>query len=190
MKHTLVAWMRDKPGVLNRVSGMLRRRNFNIDSLQVGHSETAGISRMTFVVDGDERMVDQVIKQMRKIVDVTRVEDISENPVVAREMALARVATTSDNRSEIVQIVNIFRGEIVDVAPDSMVVQIVGSEDRVDSLLTLLEGFGILEGVRTGRVALLRGMTERRSRRGTSVWKAQSNGKDATASERFRTGGV
>ena len=87
MKHTLIAWMRDKPGVLNRVSGMLRRRNFNIDSLQVSHSETPGISRMTFVVDGNERMVDQVISQMRKVVDVTRVEDISSKPSVVRELA-------------------------------------------------------------------------------------------------------
>ena len=130
MKHTLVAWMRDKPGVLNRVSGMLRRRNFNIDSLQVGHSETPGISRMTFVVDGNEHMVDQVIKQLRKVVDVTRVEDISEKPSVAREMALVRVRTTGETRSEIVQIVQIYRGEIVDVAMDSMVVQIVGAEKR------------------------------------------------------------
>jgi acetolactate synthase-1/3 small subunit len=89
MAHdTYIAWMRDKPGVLNRVAGMLRRRNFNIDSLQVGHSEAPGISRMTFVVDGNERMVDQVIKQLRKIVDVTRVEDIRSQPTVAREMAL------------------------------------------------------------------------------------------------------
>jgi acetolactate synthase-1/3 small subunit len=190
MKHTLVAWMRDKPGVLNRVSGMLRRRNFNIDSLQVGHSETPGISRMTFVVDGNERMVDQVIKQLRKIVDVTRVEDISENPSVAREMALVRVATNAETRSEIVQMVNIYRGEIVDVAMESMVVQIVGSEERVDSLINLLDNFGIQEMVRTGRVALVRGASERRVHRGTSVWKAQANGKDATATERFRTGGV
>ncbi|MCB0070916.1 MAG: acetolactate synthase small subunit, partial [Caldilineaceae bacterium] len=162
MKHTLVAWMRDKPGVLNRVSGMLRRRNFNIDSLQVGHSETPGISRMTFVVDGNEHMVDQVIKQLRKVVDVTRVEDISEKPSVAREMALVRVRTTGETRSEIVQIVQIYRGEIVDVAMDSMVVQIVGAEDRVDSLIALLENFGIQEMVRTGKVALVRGSTDRR----------------------------
>ncbi|MCB0054950.1 MAG: acetolactate synthase small subunit, partial [Caldilinea sp.] len=116
MKYTLIAWMRDKPGVLSRVSGMMRRRNFNIDSLQVGHTESPGISRMTFVVDGNERMVDQVIKQLRKLVDVTRVEDISEQPIVAREMALIRVSTNADNRSEIVQMVNIYRGEIVDVA--------------------------------------------------------------------------
>ena len=116
MKHTLVAWMRDKPGVLNRVSGMLRRRNFNIDSLQVGHSETPGISRMTFVVDGNEHMVDQVINQMRKVVDVTRVEDITHRPIVVRELALIRVQATPETRSEIVQMVNIYRGEIVDVA--------------------------------------------------------------------------
>jgi len=177
MKYTLVAWMRDKPGVLNRVSGMMRRRNFNIDSLQVGHSETEGISRMTFVVDGDDRMVDQVIKQLRKLVDVTRVVNISDRPAVIREMALVRVATTPQTRPEIVQVVNIYRGDIVDVAMDSMVVQIVGSEDRVDSLIDLLSHFGIQEMVRTGRVALLRGATGKRAKRSTAVWRAQaSNG--------------
>lgn len=190
MKHTLVAWMRDKPGVLSRVSGLLRRRNFNIDSLQVGHSETPGISRMTFVVDGNEHMVDQVIKQLRKVVDVTRVDDLSDFPTVDREMALVRVGTTAENRSEIVQIVNIYRGEIVDVALDSMVVQIVGSEDRVDSLISLLDNFGITEMVRSGRLALVRGAIERKSRRATSVWRAQANGKDVASTERFRTGGV
>jgi acetolactate synthase-1/3 small subunit len=92
MKYTLIAWMRDKPGVLSRVAGMMRRRNFNIDSLQVGHSEAPGISRMTFVVDGNDRMVDQVIQQLRKLVDVTQVENISEQPIVACEMAMVRVA--------------------------------------------------------------------------------------------------
>ena len=190
MKHTLVAWMRDKPGVLNRVSGMLRRRNFNIDSLQVGHSETPGISRMTFVVDGNERMVDQVIKQLRKVVDVTRVDDITEKPIVARELALIRVRTGSETRSEIVQMVNIYRGEIVDVAMDSMVVQIVGAEQRVDSLIELLENFGIVEMVRTGRVALVRGSTERRQRRATAVWRARANGYADTEEARMSTGGV
>jgi len=131
MKHTLVAWMRDKPGVLNQVSGMLRRRNFNIDSLQVCHSETPEISRMTFVVDGDERMADQVIKQLRKVVDVTRIDNLSDHPIIAREMALIRVKTTAETRGEIMQLVSIFRGEIVDSTLESMVVQIVGSEDRV-----------------------------------------------------------
>lgn len=190
MKHTLVAWMRDKPGVLNRVAGMLRRRNFNIDSLQVGHSETPGISRMTFVVDGNVHMVDQVIKQMRKIIDVARVEDISEKPSVLREMALLRVHTTPETRSEIVQMVNIYRGEIVDVAIDSMVVQIVGSEERVDSLIDLMDNFGIDEMVRTGRVALVRGTSERKTRRGTAVWKARANGYEVDETARLREGGV
>jgi acetolactate synthase-1/3 small subunit len=191
MKHTLVAWMRDKPGVLNRVAGMLRRRNFNIDSLQVGHSETPGISRMTFVVDGDAHMVDQVTKQMRKVVDVTRIEDISDRPSVTRELALIRVQTNAENRGEIIQLVNIYRGEIIDVALDSMVVQIAGSEDRVDALIDLLANFTILEMVRTGRVAMVRGMLERKHRRGTAVWKARANGHDETEREtRFTTGGV
>jgi len=190
MKHTLVAWMRDKPGVLNRVAGMLRRRNFNIDSLQVGHSETPGISRMTFVVDGDAHMVDQVIKQLRKVIDVTQVEDISEKPSVTRELALIRVQTNANTRSEIMQLVSIYRGEIIDVALDSLVVQIVGSEDRVDALIELLANFGIQEMVRTGRVAMVRGVTERRYRRGTAVWKARINGYNTESGERFRTGGV
>ncbi|MDI9548880.1 MAG: acetolactate synthase small subunit [Chloroflexota bacterium] len=190
MKHTLIAWMRDKPGVLNRVSGMLRRRNFNIDSLQVSHSETPGISRMTFVVDGNERMVDQVISQMRKVVDVTRVEDISSKPSVVRELALIRVQTNAETRSDIVQMVNIYRGEVVDVALESMVVQIVGSEDRVDSLIELLNNFGIIEMVRTGRVAVVRGMTERKHRRSTAVWRARANGYENMDEERLTTGGV
>ena len=132
MKYTLIAWMRDKPGVLSLVSGMMRRRNFNIDSLQVGHTESPGISRMTFVVDGNDRMVDQVIKQRRKLVDVTRVEDISEQPIVAREMALIRVSTNAENRSEIVQMVNIYRGEIVDVALGELWCRCAAAiEDRV-----------------------------------------------------------
>ncbi len=190
MKYTLIAWMRDKPGVLNRVAGMIRRRNFNIDSLQVGHSETPGISRMTFVVDGDERMVDQVTKQLRKVVDVTRVEDITEHPMVARELALVRVTTSAETRSEIMQLVSIYRGEIVDVALDSMVVQIVGSEDRVDGLLDLLDNFGIVEMVRTGRVAMVRGMLEHRTRRGTAVWRARANGAEIEHEKRLATGGV
>ncbi len=191
MKHTLVAWMRDKPGVLNRVAGMLRRRNFNIDSLQVGHSEMPGISRMTFVVDGDAHMVDQVTKQMRKVVDVTRVEDISDRPAVTRELALIRVQTNAENRAEIIQLVNIYRGEIIDVALDSMVVQIAGSEERVDALIDLLANFTILEMVRTGRVAMVRGVTERRYRRSTTVWRARANGHDEDSREtRMKTGGV
>ena len=191
MKYTLVAWMRDKPGVLNRVSGMLRRRNFNIDSLQVSHSETPGISRMTFVVDGDERVVDQVVKQMHKVIDVTRVEDISDQPTILRELALIRVRTTSATRSEIMQFAEIYRAQIVDVSPDSLVVQIVGSEEKVDSLIELLDRFGIEEMVRTGRVALNRGLREGNRQTASSVWKARTTPTtNGNRSEREKTGGV
>jgi len=190
MKHTLVAWMRDKPGVLNRVSGLLRRRNFNIDSLQVSHSETPGISRMTFVVDGDEHMVDQVVKQLQKAVDVTKVEDITDKPVVLRELALVRVHTTSETRQEIMQFAEVYRAQIVDVSLDSMVIQIVGAEDKVDSLIDLLSHFGIEEMVRTGRVAINRGSTHKSERRTSTVWRAQAKSNGAGRSEREKTGGV
>lgn len=190
MKHTLVAWMRDKPGVLNRVSGLLRRRAFNIDSLQVSHSETPGISRMTFVVDGDEHMVDQVVKQLQKAVDVTKVEDITDKPVVLRELALVRVHTTSETRQEIMQFAEVYRAQIVDVSLDSMVIQIVGAEDKVDSLIDLLSHFGIEEMVRTGRVAINRGSTHKSERRTSTVWRAQAKSNGAGRSEREKTGGV
>lgn len=189
MKHTLIAWMRDKPGVLNRVSGMIRRRNFNIDSLQVGHSEVPGISRMTFVVDGNEHMVDQVIKQLRKVIDVTRIEDITDKPMIAREMALIRVRTSPESRSEIISLVQIYRGEIVDVALDSMMVQIVAREDKVDALIDLLDNFGIIEMVRTGRVAMSRGTMQSRTRRSTVVWRAAAENGTSEV-ERLKTGGV
>ena len=107
MKHTVVAWMEDRPGVLTRVTSLFRRRGFNIESLAVGHSETPGISRMTFVVDGDARMVDQAVKQLEKQIDVTRVEDVTDQPVVIRELALIRVKTDTQTRAEIMQIVDI-----------------------------------------------------------------------------------
>jgi acetolactate synthase I/III small subunit len=191
MKHTLVAWMRDKPGVLNRVAGLLRRRNFNIDSLQVSHSETPGISRMTFVVDGDERMVDQVVNQLQKSVDITRIEDFTEQPVVFREMALLRIHTTSETRQEIMQFAEVYRAQIVDVALDSMVIQIVGTEDKVDSLIDLLDNFGIEEMVRTGRVAISRGSTHKSEKRSSSaVWKAQTKSNGTSRTAREKTGGV
>lgn len=190
MKHTLIAWMRDKPGVLNRVAGLLRRRNFNIDSLQVGHSETPGISRMTFVVNGDDHMTDQVIKQLRKVVDVTRVEDVSDRPIIIREMALIRVRTNSENRAEIIQIVDVCRGEIVDVALESLVVQIVGSQERVDALTDLLENFEIIEMVRTGPVTMARGGAHR-AKPSIAGWRAVANGQASVEeARRFSTGGV
>ncbi len=157
MKHTLVAWMEDTPGVLNRVTGMFRRRNFNIDSLTVGHSETEGVSRMTFVVDGDDRMVDQAVKQLEKVVNIYKVENVGDGPAVIREMVLVRVRAEGTTRSEVVQLADIFRGRVVDVAVDSLVVELTGPESRINSFLDLMRHFGIEEMVRTGRIALSRG---------------------------------
>ena len=149
--------MEDKPGVLNRVAGLFRRRNFNIESLAVGHSETPGISRMTFVVEGDARQVGQVQTQLSKLINVTEVQDVTDEPSVIRELALVKVSAESTSRAEILQLVDIYRASIVDVSMDSLVIQITGPEDRVDSLIKLLENFGIQEMVRTGRVAMVRG---------------------------------
>jgi acetolactate synthase-1/3 small subunit len=155
-KHTLVALMEDKPGVLNRVSSLFRRRNYNIQSLAVGHSETPNISRMTIVVDGDNRVVQQVVKQLAKLINVTEVVNVTGTPTVIRELALVKVKAGPGTRSEIIELANVFRGRIVDVGPDSMTVEITGAEDRVESLIRLLRTYGIEELARTGRVAMVR----------------------------------
>ena len=156
-KHTLVALVEDKPGVLNRVASLFRRRSFNIQSLAVGGSEHPGLSRMTIVAIGDSAQVEQVRKQLEKLINVVKVSDITEENMVTRELALIKVKATASTRSEIMQIVDIFRANIVDVAADSVIVEVTGDEDKVNSLLELLRGFGIKEVVRTGRIALTRG---------------------------------
>jgi acetolactate synthase-1/3 small subunit len=150
-KHTLVALVADKPGVLNRMASLFRRRGFNIESIAVGHSELPHLSRMTAA------MVEQVRKQLDKLVDVVKVTDISAGSITSRELALIKVRATSATRSEIIEIADIFRASIVDVASDSLTIEITGDEDKLDSLLNLLRGFGIREIARTGRVAMVRG---------------------------------
>ena len=157
MRHTLVALMEDRPGVLNRISSLFRRRNFNIESLTVGHSETPGISRMTIVSEGDSTVIEQVEKQLYKLINVTKVTDVTDEPAVIRELALIKVMASGTTRSEITGLVDIFRAKVVDVAPDSLMIEITGTEDKVDSLAGLLRPFGIREMVRTGRVAMVRG---------------------------------
>jgi acetolactate synthase-1/3 small subunit len=156
-KHTLVALVADRPGVLNRMASLFRRRGFNIDSIAEGHSEVPNLSRMTIVVDGTATMVEQVRKQLDKIVDVIRVTDITGPDIIARELALFKVKAAPANRSEIMQIVDIFRASIVDVSQNSVIVEATGDEEKIDSLYELLRGFGIKEMARTGRVALSRG---------------------------------
>ena len=156
-KHTLVALVEDKPGVLNRVASLIRRRGFNIESIAVGHSELPGLSRMTIVVDGATTAVEQVRKQLEKVIEVVKLADITEERIIARELALIKVHATPATRSEIIQIVDIFRANIVDVSADSLVVEVTGDEEKIDSLYSLLRKFGIKELARTGRIALARG---------------------------------
>ena len=158
-KHTIIALVEDKPGVLNHMASLFRRRGFNIESIAVGHSEVPHLSRMTIVVDGANTMVEQVRKQLDKVVDVVKVSDITGDDMIARELALIKVKATSATRSEIIEIVDIFRANIVDVALDSVMIEITGDEDKINSLLSLLRGFGIKEISRTGRIALPRGST-------------------------------
>jgi len=157
MRHTLVALMEDKPGVLDRVASLFRRRNFNIESLTVGHSETPGISRMTVVAEGDDPTIEQVVKQLYKLINVTRVTDVTGEPTVVRELALMKIHATPPNRAEILQLVDIFRAQVVDVARNSLTIEITGDEEKVEGLAALLRPYGIMEMVRTGRVAMLRG---------------------------------
>ncbi len=156
-KHTIIALVEDKPGVLNRVASLFRRRGFNIESIAVGRSELPNLSRMTIVVDGSTTMVEQVRKQLDKVVDVVKAFDITGDDMIARELALIKVKATSSTRSEIIQIVDIFRASIVDVAPDSVTIEVTGDEEKINSLFNLLRGFGIKEVARTGRVAMTRG---------------------------------
>lgn len=155
-RHTMIAWMEDKPGVLNRVAGLFRRRNFNIESLAVGHSETPGISRMTFVAKGTDRDMRQIHTQLYKLINVTGVEDVTHKSAVTRELALIKVRANNGNRASVMQLVDIYRASVVDVDLDALIIQIVGPEERVDSFIKLLENFGIEEMVRTGRVAMVR----------------------------------
>ena len=162
MHHTITALVEDKPGVLARVAGLFRRRGFNIVSLAVGQSEQRGLSRMVFVVDGDQYTVDQATKQLDKLIEVVRVSDITHEEIVSRELALIKVKTTSSTRAEIIEVIQLFRANVVDVGSQTLVVEITGEEDKINALINLLEPFGILEMMRTGRVAMVRGQTEGR----------------------------
>ena len=161
-ERTIVTLVEDQPGVLNRIASMFRRRGFNIASLAVGKSERPGLSRMTFVVSGDQETVYQVTKQLDKLIDVILVSDISTEAIVSRELALIKVKTDQATRGEVIQIVQLFRANIVDVGAQSMVIEITGEEDKINAFGNLLEPFGILELLRTGRVAMVRGQTNGR----------------------------
>ena len=158
MLHTIIAYVEDKPGVLNRVASLFRRRAYNIESLAVGHTHLPGVSRMTIMVDAAEEGIARRIEaNLYKLVNVLRVDDLTHKGAVARELALVKVKADSVNRSEIVQIADIFRANIVDAAPHSLVLEITGTVEKVNRLLRMLKPFSIVEVQRTGVVAILRG---------------------------------
>lgn len=156
-QHILVALVQNHPGVLNRVVSLFRRRAFNIDSLTVGRTERSDVSRMTVVVDGENTDVEQVIKQLYKVIEVLKVSEITADPSVVTELALIKVTASVSQRAEIATLVEVFRCKIVDVAADSMIVEVTGSEDKIENLLNLLRPYGIKEMVRAGAVAMTRG---------------------------------
>lgn len=158
-RHTLVVQVEDHPGVLNRVVSLLRRRSFNIDSITVGHSEQPGVSRMTIVVRGEDADVEQVGKQLYKIMEVLKVTDVTDLNCVAHELAMVKVAAKPQNRAEILLIAQIYDARVVDASPSTLLLEATGPEERIDGLLAMLRGFGIRELVRTGPVAMIRGGT-------------------------------
>jgi acetolactate synthase-1/3 small subunit len=158
MKRTLIALVEDKPGVLNRVASLFRRRAFNIASLTVGHTEQPGISRMTIVVDSDRTDVQKVAQNLQKLVNVIQVDDVTAQAAVIRDLALIRVRADGRTRSEVVQLVETFRARVVDVGHDTLMIEATGTEEKVDGLVEVLRPFGIEEMVRTGRVAMVRGI--------------------------------
>ena len=158
MRHTLAVLVENKSGVLTRVAGLFSRRGYNIDSLAVGVTEDSTISRMTIVVRGDDHVLEQVTKQLNKLIDVIRVTDLGADESVERELALIKVVADASNRSEIIQIVDIFRARIIDDAAKSMTIEVTGDEGKIMGIEQLLRPFGIKEMVRTGKVAMTRGI--------------------------------
>ena len=162
MRHVLSALVQNQPGVLAHISGMLASRGFNIDSLAVGATEHGDLSRMTLVVHGDDNVIDQVRKQLDKIVTVVRVEDISSEDFVERDLMLIKVKCPPEKRAEIALLTETFRGRTTDITTDSLMVEISGSEGKVESFIELMRPYGILELARTGRIALVRGTPKAR----------------------------
>ncbi len=155
--HTFVAYVEDKPGVLNRVASLFRRRTFNIESLTVGHTDQPGVSRMTIVVDTDELGARRVESNLYKLVNVLRVDNVTSQATVERDLALIKVKAGDGKRTEILQLVEVYRARVVDITGDSVIVEITGTEDKIESMVEILRPFGIIEMVRTGVVSMTRG---------------------------------
>ena len=157
-RRTIAVLVNDQPGVLQRVAGLFGRRGFNIDSITVGSSEEPGLSRMIIVTTCDDRKLDQILKQLDKLIDVIQVEWLDARPMVARELALIKVAAEPSKRPEIIGLVETFRASIVDVSPTSLIVQVVGDSDKIEAMVELLKPYGILQLTRTGVTAMVRGV--------------------------------
>lgn len=156
-KHTVSILVNNQPGVLQRVSGLFGRRGFNIESITVGESEEIGLSRMVIVTVGDDKTLEQISKQLYKLIDVIKVVDLSSNPMVARELALIKVNAEPTMRPEILSVIETFRAAVVDIGPSSLIVQVVGDSDKIDAMVELLRPYGIKELSRTGATAMIRG---------------------------------
>ena len=157
MQTTFIVHVEDQPGVLTRVTSLIRRRGFNIESLTVGRTERPGISRMTIVMDVDAIAVARIEANLYKLVNVITVENVTPLPAVYRDLAMIKVAASEASRGAIMQLVDVFRARVVDVSPDSLVIEITGMEDKIDGLVEMLKPYGVLEMARTGRVAMTRG---------------------------------
>ncbi len=157
MRHTIAVIVENKSGVLTRIAGLFSRRSFNIDSLSVGATDNPDYSRMTITVHGDEDVLEQVIKQLSKLINVIRVSELAPGESVERELAVIKVSADRESRSEIMQIVNIFRAKIIDVSAKSMIIEATGDEEKIDAIIQLLRQFGIKELARTGKVSMVRG---------------------------------
>ena len=156
MKHKLAVTVENTPGILAKVAGLFSRRGYNIDSLVASSTEDPGISRMTIVVNGDEEVIEQVTKQLHKLIDVIKVHDITYDEIVERQLLLIRVSADHQTRSEIIQIMDIFRARIVDIGRRSLIIEATGDEDKIDAIIKSLRPFGIQEIVKTGISAMVR----------------------------------
>ena len=156
MKHTISVLVEDEAGVLSRIAGLFARRGFNIESLAVGPAEQVGVSRITMVVPGDDRVIEQLIKQLYKLISVLKVHDITETPCVERELMLVKVNASASNRAEVIQITQIFRARVVDLSEDTLTIQVVGDPGKMVAIIQMLNKFGIREISRTGKIALVR----------------------------------
>lgn len=155
-KQTISVLVEDEAGVLTRIAGLFARRGFNIESLAVGSAEQSGVSRITMVVPGDEKVVEQLIKQLYKLISVLKVQDISQQPCVERELMLIKVNATTSNRTEIIQVAQIFRARVVDLSEEALTLEVVGDPGKIVAIIQMLTKFGIREIARTGKIALVR----------------------------------